>query len=140
MAESVWCKMSDLKREIAICENVLNLEGVDGPAAISTGAYLTDTFRQTFNANRVKELLLEIESLRAFADGAKKVIEFYSSDDAMMAPLRRRYLSMPKCLEGNSEYFQDPSDLPIVKDGGERAKNFQASSIWAAVFSKGGEK
>lgn len=70
------------------------------------------------NAANPATILTLLSALEKYEEALK----FYSSKDAMSCRLRKRFIDTPKCLEGDSDYFQDPADLPIVQDGGEKAK------------------
>lgn len=49
-------------------------------------------------------------------------IEFYASPDSMSCRLRSKHEDKPKCLQGDTDYFQDPADLPLLQDGGNLAR------------------
>lgn len=53
----------------------------------------------------------------------REALDFYASREAMSCRLRHKDEDTPKCLTGDSKYFQDPADLPILKDGGTKARD-----------------
>lgn len=75
-------------------------------------------------------LACEPKAIKRLVDSYLNAIEalkWYASDEAMSCRIRKRYIDQPKCLEGDGDYFQDPSELPIVTDGGKRAREFLRS-------------
>ncbi len=73
----------------------------------------------------VGECFLLIDSIPALIQLVRKqaaALEFYASPEAMSCRLRSKNEDMPKCLLGDTEYFQDPADLPLLQDGGAKAK------------------
>ena len=70
----------------------------------------------------IPSLNRRIKELEALVNMMAEALEFYGDESSMSCRLRSRYDDTPKCLTGDSEYFQDPADLPIVQDGGKRAR------------------
>lgn len=72
-----------------------------------------------FEATLKPEIALKlIEALEL----ANEALSFYQSEEALSCRLRKRYEDTPICLQGDSDYFQDPHDLPYMQDMGYRAR------------------
>jgi hypothetical protein len=51
-----------------------------------------------------------------------EALKFYASPEAMSCVLKHKGEDVPTCLTGDSDYFQDPADLPLLQDGGNKAR------------------
>lgn len=87
---------------------------------------LLEFIRGEWNENI--RLLPFIRSLAEIIEKQSEALEFYGSSEAMSCRLRSRYEDKPKCLTGDLEYFQDPADLPMLQDGGDKARVAQADT------------
>ena len=61
-------------------------------------------------------------SLTERCESAENALEFYGDTNSMSCRLRYKHEDTPKCLQGESDYYQDPADLPILQDGGTKAR------------------
>jgi hypothetical protein len=75
----------------------------------------TDLYIAAANPEAILKLIDSYEKM-------VKCVEFYGSEEAMSCRLRCKSEYSPKCLTGDSDYFQDPADLPILQDGGKLAR------------------
>lgn len=82
---------------------------------VRTGDVIADSQFIAASREAIPSLIAEVERLR-------EVLGFYCSEEALSCPLKSKYEDKPKCLEGDSDYFQDPADLPYLQDMGKRAR------------------